>query len=110
MSGAWSGLQLGLALGLAGITFVVDLGLSLSLVAVAALSPVALRRMASVRSAASSNSRIGPLPWVARAARAAVTASSVWPVASRWAAQASRSGVVICMAYSSRLASGVSPR
>ena len=47
MSGSWNGMQLGLALGLAGLSFLVDLGLSLSLIAVASLSPVALRRMAS---------------------------------------------------------------
>jgi magnesium and cobalt transporter len=38
---------LALALGVAGLMFLLDLGLSLALVAVAAVSPVALRRMAS---------------------------------------------------------------
>ena len=47
MSGSWSGIQLLLALALAGLSLLVDLGLSLALVAVASLSPVALRRMAS---------------------------------------------------------------
>jgi len=47
MSASWSGLQLLITLGVAGLLFLVDLGLSLALVAVAALSPVALRRMAS---------------------------------------------------------------
>ena len=47
MSGSWNGLQLGLALALAGLSFLVDLGLSLSLIYLASLSPVALRRMAS---------------------------------------------------------------
>jgi CBS domain containing-hemolysin-like protein len=47
MSAAWGGIQLSLALGLAALSFLLDLGLSLSLVSVASLSHVALRRMAS---------------------------------------------------------------
>ena len=47
MSGSWSSFQLALTLGLAGLSLLVDLGLSVALVAVASLSPVALRRMAS---------------------------------------------------------------
>jgi magnesium and cobalt transporter len=47
MSGSWDGIQLALTLGLAGLSLLVDLGLSLALVAIASLSPIALRRMAS---------------------------------------------------------------
>jgi CBS domain containing-hemolysin-like protein len=47
LSGSWTNLQLGLTLLAAGLLFLLDLALSLALVAVAALSPVALRRMSS---------------------------------------------------------------
>ena len=47
MSASWSGIELSLTLGLAAVCFVLDLGLSLSLVSVASLSHVTLRRMAS---------------------------------------------------------------
>jgi CBS domain containing-hemolysin-like protein len=47
MNGSWNSVQLALTLGLAGLSLLLDLGLSVALVAVASLSPVALRRMAS---------------------------------------------------------------
>jgi len=47
LSGSWTNLQLGLTLLAAGLLFLLDLALSLALVAVAALTPVALRRMSS---------------------------------------------------------------